>query len=99
MDVAQANPSLGAPHMLRIDTISAGSRGIRSPRAGSASRDAFSSPSRLVRLTVLCLFGLLAGCASPAAQLAKYKSDLELEEALVDDTFPNAAEVGLAVSN
>jgi hypothetical protein len=78
--------------MFETDEITAGSGGVHTRRADLMS-------SRLVRLMVMCLFGLLAGCASPAAQLAKYKSDLELEEALVDDTFPNAAEVGLAVSN
>jgi hypothetical protein len=78
--------------MFETDEITAGSRCDHTRRADLMS-------SRLVRLMVMCLFGLLAGCASPAAQLAKYKSDRELEEALVDDTFPNAAEVGLAVSN
>ncbi|HTM54611.1 MAG TPA: hypothetical protein VL175_11315 [Pirellulales bacterium] len=79
-------------NMLEADEITAGSAGARARRVCLMS-------SRWVRLTVVCLFGLVAGCASPAAQLAKYKTDRELEEALVDDTFPNAAEVGLAVSN
>jgi hypothetical protein len=85
--------------MLEADEISAGSWGVHTSCTRSTPRDRFSWSSRLARLTVLCLFGLLAGCASPAARLAKYKSDRELEEALVDDTFPNAADVGLAVSN
>src|SRR4051812_32740697 len=97
MDVAQANPSVAAPHILgpemqESDEMTAGSRGVHTVRADLMS-------SRWVRVTVICLLGLLAGCASPAARLAKYKSDRELEEALADDTFPNAAEVGLAVSN
>ncbi|HEY2893065.1 MAG TPA: hypothetical protein VGJ16_02585 [Pirellulales bacterium] len=78
--------------MLEADEITARSRGVHTRRAELMS-------SSLMRLAVMCLMGLVVGCASPAAQLAKYKSDRELEEALVDDTFPNAAEVGLAVSN
>lgn len=80
------------PNMLEADEITAG-------RAGARARRVCLMSSRWVRLMVVCLVGLVAGCASPAAQLAKYKTDRELEEALVDDTFPNAAEVGLAVSN
>ena len=60
------------------------------------------SASLMVRncaaLTLACC-ALSTGCASPLLGWADYKKDKQLEAAAADDSFPTAAEVGLASTN
>ncbi len=53
------------------------------------------SPNRAIAMLLLCSLAI-AGCAGPGAGWANFKDDRAIAKAAADDSFPSAAQAGVA---